>query len=71
MSDRLYTNEEMARDFGSYPRKIKAAIAIEGVRTIQVGKRQCVDQEGYEQVRDFLARYQRRPILRRATAASA
>jgi hypothetical protein len=70
MTDRLYTIDDMARDFASYPRKIKAALAMENVRTYQVGKRRCVDGRGYERVRKFLLRYASRPILSRAEATT-
>ena len=66
MSVRLYTNDEMARDFQSYRRKIKAVIALEKIPTFLVGKRECVDRDGYERVREGLARFDSRPCLARA-----
>lgn len=59
----LYTVAEMARDFGSYPKQIRALIRLAEVPTFRVGTSVVVDQEGRETVRRALDAYRNRPIL--------
>ena len=71
MPVRIYTIEEMASDFSSYRRKVRAVMRIYKVPVCKVGKRDCVDGDGYAMVRDCLRLYDARPVLAQSRAHSA